>query len=164
MKHILFYLFLIVPIIFSCKKNDNEPANEIYGTATIRIYEKEDAIAEFTDHEVVAIKDEEELRLNIASPDENHIIILSISKSIQGTFPIEFGNEENSSHLIYIWENFTQNSSSENGLLIMAEGEVVLENVTSQSCSGKIDVRGLPDENGLFYRITGEFNAPYFEI
>jgi hypothetical protein len=72
--------------------------------------------------------------------------------------------EENTASLIYFSDDLPEIAPDTGGMIIFSEGSVTLDEVTSNRCKGRIEVNGIPDDDGTIYYMKGNFDTHYVEI
>jgi hypothetical protein len=163
MKALQFLLPVIILFVgISCKSDSEEPAFT-YGTATIKIFKDNQMVAEYKDEEVVAMKDEDMLIINILSDDDDHILSISLIDPKKGNFPIDFNYESDGARVHLISTALT--STGDASLIIFPEGTVTVEEYSTNNIKGKIEANGLPGfADGVVFSISGTFTAAIVEI
>jgi hypothetical protein len=164
MKTLIYiYLTLIILIGPSCKADNEKPAAE-NGTGTIKIYKNDQMVAEYTDNDVVAIKDEDMMIVYILSDDDDHTLSISLVNPKKGEFPIDYNYEANGARVHLISTALVSNEG-DLSFIIFPEGTVSIEEYSATSVKGKIEANGLPGIGiGVVFSITGTFTAVVTEI
>jgi hypothetical protein len=134
------------------------------GTGTIKIYRNNQMVAEYTDNDVVAMKDEEMIIIYILSDDDDHTLSITLIDPEKGTFPVDYNYESNSARVHLISTALVTNEG-DLSIIIFPEGTVTVDEYSSSTIKGKIEANGLPGiGTGVVFSISGTFTAAIYEI